>query len=168
MPIAYPRPLSLLRCPPRSTDLSILSRSLARPRKAEQGGSNDRREESYILGYHRIRPSEGFRQTCTLQAESTASQSPGRPAVRDGDSATTRQIARRFGHCKARNSANARQLVRRSVSQLLSSIKAVRGDCGFWLKLPRTSLAWLSQLRRGRSGKPGGKEWDLGRRAECA
>jgi hypothetical protein len=44
-----------------------------------------------------------------VQAESTASQSPESPAVRDSDGATTRQIARRFGHCKARNSANARQ-----------------------------------------------------------
>jgi hypothetical protein len=29
--------------------------------------------------------------------------------MRDSDSAMTRQITRRFGHCKARNSANARQ-----------------------------------------------------------
>jgi hypothetical protein len=49
--------------------------------------------------------------------------------VRDGDGATTRQIARRFEHCKACNSANARQLVRGSVSRLLSSIEAVGGDC---------------------------------------
>jgi hypothetical protein len=49
------------------------------------------------------------------------------------------------------------RLVRGSVSQLPSSIKAGGGDHGFWLKLPRTSLAWPSQLRRGRSGEPGGK-----------
>jgi hypothetical protein len=34
------------------------------------------------------------------------------------------------------------RLVRGSVSQLLSSIEAIGGDRGFWLKLPRTSLAW--------------------------
>jgi hypothetical protein len=44
MPIAHPRPPTPPRCLPRSADLSILSRSLARPRKAEQGGSDDRRE----------------------------------------------------------------------------------------------------------------------------
>jgi len=32
--------------------------------------------------------------------------------------------------------------VRGSASQLLSSIESYRGDRGFWLKLPRTSLAW--------------------------
>jgi hypothetical protein len=95
-----------------------------------------------------------------VQAESTASQSPGRPAARDGDGATTRQIARRLGRCRARNSANARQIVRGSASQLLSSIEVVEGDRGFWLKLPRTLLARSSQLRRGRSGEPGGKGED--------
>jgi hypothetical protein len=58
------------------------------------------------------------------------------------------------------------RLVRRSVSQLLSSIENVGGNRGFWLKLPRTSLVWPSQLRRGRSGEPGRKGWDLGIRAE--
>jgi hypothetical protein len=43
-----------------------------------------------------------------VQAKSAASQSLERPAARGGDDATTRQIAR-FGHCKARNSANSRQ-----------------------------------------------------------
>jgi hypothetical protein len=38
------RPLSPLRYPPRSTNLSILSRSLARPRNAEQRGSDDQRK----------------------------------------------------------------------------------------------------------------------------
>jgi hypothetical protein len=33
-------------------------------------------------------------------------------------------------------------------------------DRGFWLKLPRTSLARSSQLRRGRPGEPGGKGQD--------
>jgi hypothetical protein len=48
--------------------------------------------------------------------------------------------------------------VRGSASQLLSSIEAGGGDDrGFWLKLPRTSLARSSYLRRGRSGEPGGK-----------
>jgi hypothetical protein len=36
--------------------------------------------------------------------------------------------------------------------------EVVESDCGFWLKLPRNLLAWASQLRRGRSGEPGGKE----------
>jgi hypothetical protein len=44
-----------------------------------------------------------------IQAESTVSQSPERLAVQESDSVTTRQIARRFRHYKARNSANARQ-----------------------------------------------------------
>jgi hypothetical protein len=44
-----------------------------------------------------------------VQAKSTASQSPERLTVQESDGATTRQITRRFGHCKARNSANARQ-----------------------------------------------------------
>lgn len=57
MPIAPPQPLSPLRCPPRSTDLSILSRSLTRPREAGQGGRGGRRrEESYILGYQPYPP----------------------------------------------------------------------------------------------------------------
>jgi hypothetical protein len=43
-----------------------------------------------------------------VQAESTASQSPERPAVRESNSAT-RQVTRGFGHCKARKLANARQ-----------------------------------------------------------
>jgi len=47
--------------------------------------------------------------------------------------------------------------VRGSASQLFSSIEAVEGNRGFWLKLLRTSLARSSQLRRGRSGEPGGK-----------
>ncbi|KAG9243305.1 hypothetical protein BJ878DRAFT_125458 [Calycina marina] len=42
------------------------------------------------------------------QAESTASQSPERAAVRGGDGAT-RQIARGSGRCRARSSANARR-----------------------------------------------------------
>jgi hypothetical protein len=49
---------------------------------------------------------------CVLQrgqALSTASLSPERAAVRGGDSATTRQIARGSGRCRARNSANARR-----------------------------------------------------------
>ena len=57
---------------------------------------------------------------------------------------------------------------RGSASQLLSSIEAVGAiaDSGWSCPAPR----WRgpSQLRRGRSGEPGGKEWDLGRRAECA
>jgi hypothetical protein len=80
--------------------------------------------------------------------------------MREGNSAITRQIIRRFRHCKARNSANARQAyegIGVTAAQLLSSIEAIGGDRGFWLKLPRTSLAWPSQLRRGRSGEPGGK-----------
>jgi len=43
------------------------------------------------------------------QALSTASQSPERATVRGGDGATTRQIARGSGRCRARNSANARR-----------------------------------------------------------
>jgi len=43
------------------------------------------------------------------EALSTASHSPERAAVRGGDSATTRQIARGSGRCRARNSANARR-----------------------------------------------------------
>jgi hypothetical protein len=39
----------------------------------------------------------------------------------------------------------------------LACLFGCRGDRGFWLKLPRTSLARSSQLRRGRSGEPGGK-----------
>jgi hypothetical protein len=66
-----------------------------------------------------------------VQVESAASQSLERPAVRDGDGATTRQIARKLGHCKARNSANARQLAGGSaVSQLLSSIEVVGAIVG--------------------------------------
>lgn len=52
MPIAPPQPLSPLRCPPRSTDLSILSRSLTRPRKAGQGGRGGRRKGGVV--YPRI------------------------------------------------------------------------------------------------------------------
>jgi len=52
MSIAPPQPLSPLRCPPRSTDLSILSRSLTRPRKAGQGGRGGRREGGVV--YPRI------------------------------------------------------------------------------------------------------------------
>ena len=40
---------------------------------------------------------------------STASQSPERAAVRGGDGATMRQIARGSGRCRARNSVNARR-----------------------------------------------------------
>ena len=54
MPIAPPRPPSPLRCPPRSTDLSILSRSLARPRKAGQRGRGGRRKGGVV--YPRIPP----------------------------------------------------------------------------------------------------------------
>jgi hypothetical protein len=61
------------------------------------------------LGKSQAALSWGIIELQCLQAESTASQSPERPAVRDSDGATTRQIARRFGHYKARNSANARQ-----------------------------------------------------------
>ncbi len=46
------QPLSPLRCPPRSTDLSILSRSLTRPRKAGQGGRGGRRKGGVV--YPRI------------------------------------------------------------------------------------------------------------------
>jgi hypothetical protein len=42
MPLVPPQPPSPLRYPPRSTDHSSLSRSLVRPRQAEQGGSDDR------------------------------------------------------------------------------------------------------------------------------
>jgi hypothetical protein len=58
--------------------------------------------------------------------------------------------------------------VRGFASQLLSSIEAGGGDRGFWLKLPRTSLAWSSQLRRGHHGGLAGKGRILGSRAECA
>jgi hypothetical protein len=84
-----------------------------------------------------------------VQAGSMASQSPGRLAVRDGDGATTRQIAKRLGRCQARNSANTRRIVRGSASQLLSSIEVVESDRGFWLKLPHALLAWSSQLQCG-------------------
>jgi hypothetical protein len=70
---------------------------------------------------------------------STASQPPGRAAARGDDGATTKQTARRTGRCQACNSANTRQAARGSASHLLSSIDAVAGDRGFWLKLPRTS-----------------------------
>lgn len=106
---------------------------------------------------------------------STAPQSPERAAVGGGGGATTRQIARGSGRCRARNSANARRTcssrgftVRGFTSQLLSSIEAGGGDRGFWLKLPRTSLARSSQLRRGHQGDLVGRGRILGRRAECA
>jgi len=180
---AYPQPPSPLRCAPRSVDPSIISRWSARPWKAEQGSSDDRREGG--VAWPRIPPyppirklqadlhipgilvvgvsalmraagaiqsaylSAGSKQyslqrvvrsmklattssTCgaarqkpgrvvvrdfcnwlfvlqRVQTKPAASHSPGRPATRGGDDATTRQIARRFGHCKARNSANARR-----------------------------------------------------------
>ncbi|PMD14335.1 hypothetical protein NA56DRAFT_711163 [Hyaloscypha hepaticicola] len=93
-----------------------------------------------------------------------ARQKPGRVVVRHFcdwllctrvDNATTTQITRRFGRCQARKSANARRRERGSVSQLLSSIEVVGGNRRFWLKLPRTLLAWSSQLWRGRSREPG-------------
>lgn len=52
MPIAPSQPLSPLRCPPRSTNLSILSRLLTRPRKAGQGGKGGRRKGEVV--YPRI------------------------------------------------------------------------------------------------------------------
>jgi hypothetical protein len=55
-----------------------------------------------------------------------------------------------------------------SASQLLSSIEAGGGDREFWLKLPRTSLARSSQLRRGYQGSLAGKGRILSKRAECA
>ena len=80
--------------------------------------------------------------------------------MRGGDSATTRQIARGSGRCRARNSANARRTCEGIRIIAAQQHRSCRGDRGFWLKLPRTSLARSSQLRRGRSGKPGGKGQD--------
>jgi hypothetical protein len=75
------------------------------------------------------------------EALSTASLSPGRAAVRGGDGTTTRQIARRSGCCRARNSANARRTCEGIRITAAQQHRSCRGDRGFWLKLPRTSLA---------------------------
>jgi hypothetical protein len=83
------------------------------------------------------------------QALSTASQSPERAAVRGGDGATMRQIAR--GPGRARNSANARRTCEGIRITAAQQYRSCRGDRGLWLKLPRTSLARSSQMRRGRS-----------------
>ena len=59
-----------LRCAPRSADFSIISRSSATPRKAEQEGATIivRGEGVHDLGYCRICPSASFRQTGTFQS----------------------------------------------------------------------------------------------------
>ena len=75
------------------------------------------------------------------EALSTASQSPERAAVRGGDGATTRQIARGSGRCRARNSAIARRTCEGIRITAAQQYRSCRGDRGFWLKLPRTSLA---------------------------
>jgi len=65
------------------------------------------------IGRSQARGLEAFLRLAVVlqrgQALSTASLSPERAAVRGGDGATTRQIARGSGCCRARNSANARQ-----------------------------------------------------------
>jgi hypothetical protein len=59
-----------LRCAPRLADFSIISRSSATPRKAEQEGATIivRGEGVHDLGYCRICPSASFRQTGIFQS----------------------------------------------------------------------------------------------------
>jgi hypothetical protein len=52
------------------------------------------------LGRSQAALSRGIIVPQRVQAESAASQSPERPAVRNGDGATTRQIVRTLGHGK--------------------------------------------------------------------
>ena len=94
------------------------------------------------------------------KAQSAASQSPEGAAVGGGGAVMVRRRGRSW------EGLDAAELVNRpmrggvrggSVSQLFSSIEAGGGDRRFSLKPPRTSLARSSQLRRGRSGEPGGK-----------
>jgi hypothetical protein len=86
----------------------------------------------------------------------------GRPGPRplshrsSGNGAITRQIARGSGRCRARNSANTRRTCEGIRIVAAQQHRSCRGDRGFWLELPGTSLARSSQLR-GRSGEPGGK-----------
>ncbi|CAM6031688.1 unnamed protein product [Sphagnum compactum] len=88
--VYYDRPISV----------SFLNYWRGYEKLGNEAGAVEEREESYVLRYHLIRLSEGFRQPCISQAESAASQSPERPAARNGDSATTRQIVRILGHGK--------------------------------------------------------------------
>ena len=47
----------------RPISVSILDRWWGREKLSKEAVTIEEREESYILGYHRIRPSEGFKQT---------------------------------------------------------------------------------------------------------
>ena len=61
--------------------------------------------------------------------------------MQGGDSATMRQIIRGSRHCRAYNLVNIRHIYKGIRIIVFSSIKAIGGNHGFWLKLPRTSLA---------------------------
>ena len=148
---------------PRATQSRRIRRVLRQ--RGNSPGSSQRVIHLQHLGHSwagaRPRGLETFLRLAVLlqqgQALSTASQSPERAAVRGGDGATMRQIARGSGRARTRPMRGAP--ARGSASQLLSS-RSCKGDRGFWLKLPRISLARSSQLRRGRSWEPGGKGWD--------
>ena len=144
---------------PRATQSRRIRRVLRQ--RGNSPGSSQRVIHLQHLGHSwagaRPRGLETFLRLAVLlqqgQALSTASQSPERATVRGGVGAT-RQIARGSGRCRARNSTNARRTCEEIGITAAQQYRSCRGDRGFWLKLPRTSL-----VGRGRI---------LGRRAEYA
>jgi hypothetical protein len=55
----------------RPISVSFLDRWRGHEKLGNEAGAVEGREESYILGYHLIRLSEGFRQPCTSQVSSS-------------------------------------------------------------------------------------------------
>jgi len=56
----------------RPISASFLDRRRGREKLNKESGTIEGREEAYDLEHHRIRPSEGFRQTCTSQVFSSS------------------------------------------------------------------------------------------------
>ncbi|KAF8850005.1 hypothetical protein BDZ45DRAFT_209022 [Acephala macrosclerotiorum] len=116
----------------RPISVSFLDRWRGREKPSKEAVTIEGREEAYDLGYHRIRPSESFRQTCTSQVfSSSASQLSCGPAGTKGGRMTS-DIA-----LSARSKASGRLAYSRSFpSSQLPILQRARSN---WRILTRSS-----------------------------
>lgn len=82
----------------RPISVSFLDRWRGHEKLGKEAGAVEGREESYILGYHLIRLSEGFRQPCTSQVSSSLASQLSCKQL----SQSNRHIFSRYKQCSAR------------------------------------------------------------------
>ncbi|KAF8847685.1 hypothetical protein BDZ45DRAFT_699003 [Acephala macrosclerotiorum] len=78
---AHPQPPSFAIHYNRPISVSFLDRWRGREKPNKEAVMIEGMEESYDLEHHRIRPSEGFRQTCTSQSFPPSGVSAANPAA---------------------------------------------------------------------------------------